>query len=152
MSDIAQKIISNNAINNGRATIYVPGRPAQAQWGGWSGILGTVPLDPTALEARYRNRFDESVDVDTINTFTSTSNLISTTEVPISGFAEGMQNIRLKAAAGNTGTIFVGPSPVTTTNGFPLAAGQEVAYPINQTGVIYAIAIGVSQRLHITTY
>jgi hypothetical protein len=156
MSDVAKKIISSRAINNGRATIYAPGIAAQAQWGGWSGVMLQAPFSETALEARYTTRFDESRDSDVVNTFDTVSNIVNTTAAPLTGFDEGSQGIQLKASASNTGTIYVGPIGVTAntaqpTDGFPLAASEGIYYPINQTGVIYAISNVANQQLFITT-
>ena len=51
----------------------------------------------------------------------------------------------------NTGsaTIYVGSSTVTTANGYPLAAGAELALDLNENVVIYGIVATSTETLAI---
>ena len=53
--------------------------------------------------------------------------------------------VRVKALAGNSGTVYVGASGVTTSTGWPLTAGQEVLFPVQTANAIWAIASASSQ-------
>ena len=53
-----------------------------------------------------------------------------TAELLISATQETMI-VTIKALAGNSGTIYVGDSDVSSSNGFALAAGQEVTLVID---------------------
>jgi hypothetical protein len=46
----------------------------------------------------------------------------------------------VQALGANTINVYVGPSTVTTANGFPLAPGQTVCEPVNNIGTLYVIA------------
>ena len=53
-------------------------------------------------------------------------------------------NVTIKAASGNTGTVYIGNSDVTAatntaTDGYELAAGQSVVLKINNVKNVYAI-------------
>jgi hypothetical protein len=82
----------------------------------------------------------------------STSVGASAVEVTSSNIAL-YRGITIKAAAGNTGTIYVGPSSSVTaatnasTDGFELAAGDSITIPINNANVPYAIASAASQKV-----
>lgn len=55
----------------------------------------------------------------------------------------------LKADATNAGTVYIGTTSVTTSNGFALAAGESVPVSIKNLETIGAIASQASQKLHI---
>jgi len=63
------------------------------------------------------------------------------------------KGIVVKAAAANTGIVYVGPaSTVTadadaTTGGYPLSAGDAVGFEINNANLIYVIASAVNQSV-----
>lgn len=46
----------------------------------------------------------------------------------------------VKALGTNTITIYVGPTGVTTSNGYPLAAGDSICYQASNTSVAFVIA------------
>ena len=59
--------------------------------------------------------------------------------------------VRVKAVAGNAGIVYVGPKGVTAdtadaTDGYPLAAGEEVLIPIDNLNKVYVIASQVDQK------
>lgn len=55
--------------------------------------------------------------------------------------------VRLKAAAGNTEPVFVGGFGVTTSTGYPLAAGEELPIPVGNATDVYAICASGGQTL-----
>lgn len=64
------------------------------------------------------------------------------------------RGVGLKAAAANTGTIYVGPAGVTAggtaaTDGWPLAAGEEIFLPLDDPRILYAIASAANQQLFV---
>lgn len=56
-------------------------------------------------------------------------------------------SVTIKALDSNTGTIFIGTSGVTTSNGFELSAGESVTISIDNTNRLYAIATLAGQKL-----
>lgn len=61
-----------------------------------------------------------------------TINAFGTKNVTTSGTAEQLDTatvnsyVKIKALSGNTGDVYIGDSTVTTTNGYPLSAGEEI--------------------------
>jgi len=60
------------------------------------------------------------------------------------------KGVQIKAAAGNAGTVYVGKSDVTAntaaaTDGYPLAAGEEIFIPTDDASDVFAIASQASQ-------
>lgn len=55
--------------------------------------------------------------------------------------------VRIKAAEGNAEAIYIGGAGVTTGNGYPLAAGEELALPIGNANDVYAISASGNQNL-----
>jgi hypothetical protein len=49
--------------------------------------------------------------------------------------------------AANTVPVFVGNAQVTLTDGFPLAPGESIMFPIEDAGDLYAIASAADQKL-----
>lgn len=73
---------------------------------------------------------------------TTTAARISTTD---SGRAS--QKCTLYASPSNTGVVYLGRSDVTTSNGFPLRAGEAVEIPATDVAVVYAVASTGTQSL-----
>lgn len=82
---------------------------------------------------------------------------VGTTAVKITGTDTGDtpgQVVYLAALAGNSASIFVGPLGVTSSTGYPIAAG--VAFPSNGAGLslgagedLYAISTAAAQTLNV---
>jgi len=73
---------------------------------------------------------------------------ISTTATAIPSTAlVGRQSILVK----NTGSadIYLGPSGVTTANGYPLAAGAEVSIDLGEKVVLYGIVASGTETVRI---
>lgn len=75
---------------------------------------------------------------------TSAAFLVTNTNTPCS------QGVLVKAAAGNAGVVYVGKSDVTAnsavaTDGYPLAAGEEVFIPTDNAATVFAIASQAAQ-------
>lgn len=59
----------------------------------------------------------------------------------------GAGRVIVRAAGGNTGTITLGGSGVTSLGGLTLSAGQSQTLDINNLNMLYAIASGAGQSL-----
>lgn len=53
--------------------------------------------------------------------------------------------VSIRAAANNSGTVYVGGSGVTTSTGWPLTAGESVDIGISKAEAVYVIASAASQ-------
>lgn len=80
---------------------------------------------------------------------------ISTTRVQLtSRDLPCRRGITIKAADGNSGTVYVGRSTVTAgeasadTDGYPLIASQEVFIEGRNANEVYCIASGAGQAVH----
>lgn len=62
-----------------------------------------------------------------------------------------LQNgVRVKADTGNGDNIYIGDDDtVSTTNGFPLDAGEEVLIPVDELSKVWVIGGAVDQDFHI---
>lgn len=56
-------------------------------------------------------------------------------------------SVIVKALAANTVDVYVGGSGVTTSNGFPLAAGEAIALDVRAIGDIFVISGSASQKV-----
>ena len=151
MSDVISKIIGANPIRHGRSTVGVSdGGTIYA--GGYSGNLNP-PMNTGALESLLTDRFSMSDSTDNIISFVTRSQSVGTGIVPLSGVTEGAK-VNLKAAASNTGYVYVGISGLTAgtnraTDGFELSAGQGLYVPIVQTGIVHLVANAANQLIYI---
>jgi hypothetical protein len=59
------------------------------------------------------------------------------TEVALAASQAILSGVRIKALAANTGIIYVGANPVTSTTGFALAAGEEVFVEVANLATVY---------------
>ena len=57
--------------------------------------------------------------------------------VKLKSTSTSIKGVRVKAKSGNTGNIYVGGSNVSNSNGYILAAGEEVAIPIDDLSKVY---------------
>lgn len=64
------------------------------------------------------------------NTTSGIRTAISITSVPI-------KSILIKAVITNTGTMYIGNSTVSSSNGYPLVAGESVSLDISNLNTIY---------------
>ena len=60
----------------------------------------------------------------------------SAVALPSQALANG---VVITAATANTGTVYVGPSGVTSSTGYPLAAGVSISYAVANLSSIYII-------------
>jgi hypothetical protein len=86
-----------------------------------SSVIGGVTTQPTGFSAAIN--FQQSVTASAVALATNSSH-----------------SFCVQAFAGNTITVYVGASGVTTTTGFPLAAGQPACLQLSNTNLIYVIA------------
>ena len=59
------------------------------------------------------------------------------TEVALASSQAILSGVRIKALAANTGIIYVGANPVTSSTGFALAAGEEVFVEVANLATVY---------------
>jgi hypothetical protein len=59
------------------------------------------------------------------------------TEVALAASQAILSGVRIKALAANTGIIYVGANPVTSSTGFALAAGEEVFVEVANLATVY---------------
>src|SRR5688572_31773629 len=52
---------------------------------------------------------------------------------------DGVETVLLKAASTNAGTLYLGPTGVLATNGFPLAPGESIAIDASELSAIFVI-------------
>jgi hypothetical protein len=96
-----------------------------------------------------------NIERDTTNVLDSIRVSVGTSAAAITATAFNCKRgVGLKADTGNAGTIYVGPSDVTAgstpaTDGWPLAAGEELFLPIDDPRSVHAIASAASQQLHV---
>jgi hypothetical protein len=96
-----------------------------------------------------------NIERDTTNALDSFRATVGTSAAAITSTAFNCKRgVGHKADSGNSGTIYVGPSDVTAgstpaTDGWPLAAGEELFLPIDDPRSVYAIASAASQQLHV---
>lgn len=73
------------------------------------------------------------------NVVTNTS---SATAVQLNSNQELKFGVTVLAASANAQTIYIGNSGVTTSNGFPLAAGAGIELAVNNLNKIYFVGSG----------
>ena len=62
-----------------------------------------------------------------------------------------LRGARVRAGNDNTGMIYVGPSTVSTVDGFPLDAGEEVDVQIRDIHKVYVVAIPAGNPAQVVT-
>ncbi|MHB1033226.1 MAG: hypothetical protein ACYC35_23935 [Pirellulales bacterium] len=78
---------------------------------------------------------------------------IGTTAVPlVATSSRAAKGVQIKAAAANSGTVYVGQSDVTAdaadaTDGFPLAAGEALFLPVDDPSKVYLVASTAGQKV-----
>ncbi len=80
-----------------------------------------------------------------VNEFQTGQGTTSTEATPIVApdmVGESLKGVRVHAGASNAGPIFVGPSGVSTTTGYPLNAGESVEILVNDPSKVNVIAAG----------
>ncbi len=95
------------------------------------------------------------IERDTVNAFDPFRVTVGTTAAAITANEWNCRRgVGLKASADNTGTIYIGNSDVTPgdtagTDGWPLAAGEELFLPLDDPTLIYTVASVAGQELFI---
>ena len=98
----------------------------------------TVEVATVTLQAFYTGG---NSDVD------ATAEALTTRDVPL------RKGIVVKAAAANSGIVYVGPSSSVTadsdatTGGFPLSAGDSVTIEVNNANLVYCIGSVTNQAV-----
>jgi len=92
---------------------------------------------------------------DVVHSFTTgRKSGVGTTAVPLVTAVRPLtRGLQLRAAATNTGTVYVGASSAVTadaadaTDGFPLAAGEGLLVKVDDASKVYLIASAASQKV-----
>lgn len=122
-------------------------------------VVGALPAGTNAIGKLAANSGVDIGDVDVTSAVSSTldhgSNLdidTSAEQITSTSFACKF-GVTLKAAATNTGTLYIGDSSSVTagttgsTDGFPLEPGESVTLPVNNPNLLYAIASVANQKI-----
>lgn len=65
--------------------------------------------------------------------------------------SNALQNgVVIKALSTNGGTAYIGPSGVTTSTGYPLAAGEAISYGVANTSQLYLICSDATSVVAVT--
>tara|TARA_R100001509_G_scaffold91062_1_gene52447 strand:+ start:265 stop:606 length:342 start_codon:yes stop_codon:yes gene_type:complete len=80
----------------------------------------------------------------TVGTTSSNQGLVSSITPD---FGELESGIRIKADAANAEAIFVGTTPVGSTNGFKLSANEEVFIDIDAIDKVFVMSVGGGETL-----
>lgn len=65
--------------------------------------------------------------------------------------SNALQNgVVIKALSTNGGTAYLGPAGVTTSTGYPLAAGEAISYGVANTSQLYLICSDTSSVIAVT--
>ena len=122
-------------------------------------VVGALPAGTNAIGKLAANSGVDIGDVDVTSAVSATldhgSNLdidTSAEQITTTSFACKF-GVTLKAAATNTGTLYIGDSSSVTagttgsTDGFPLEPGESVTLPVNNPNLLYAIASVANQKI-----
>lgn len=122
-------------------------------------VVGALPAGTNAIGKLSANSGVDIGDVDVTSAVSATldhgSNLdidTSAEQITSTSFACKF-GVTLKAAATNTGTLYIGDSSSVTagttgsTDGFPLEPGESVTLPVNNPNLLYAIASVANQKI-----
>lgn len=71
------------------------------------------------------------------------------TDAPIEENAGADQGVLVQADPGNSGTVYIGSSGVTTSSGIALSAGSSLNVPVFDPYSVYAIGSAAAQILRI---
>lgn len=64
-----------------------------------------------------------------------------TTTATAVGTGALVNGLWVKAMEGNAATVYVGPAGVTTANGYPLAAGNQIWLPLSNLNQVRAVVV-----------
>jgi len=76
--------------------------------------------------------------------------VVGTSEVQVGGASSVAleSGITILADSGNSGTIYVGVTGLSTSTGFPLAAGAALELSLSNLNIAYCISDAASQKIH----
>jgi hypothetical protein len=122
-------------------------------------VVGALPAGTNAIGKLAANSGVDIGDVDVTSavssSFATGSNLdIDTSaEQLVASSVACKFGVTVKAAATNTGTVYIGASSSVTagttgsTDGFPLEPGESVTVPVNNVNLLYGIASVANQKV-----
>lgn len=74
--------------------------------------------------------------------------LVAAPSAGVQNIQRGNAGVIVKALPGNTATVYVGgDATVTSSTGFPLAAGDAITLPVDDPSRVYAVAASGTQAL-----
>ena len=85
----------------------------------------------------------------TLTTSQHTTHQTANTATPVSSSLACQSGVTVVADSANTDTVYVGPSGVSTSTGFPLAAGAGFTFSVNNAQLIYSVSATASQKLNL---
>ena len=88
---------------------------------------------------------DQSIGRSNVIVFQQT---IGTSESQLTSNAISL-SVTIKALNGNSGTIYVGTTGVTSSTGFELGAGESISLAVDNTNRLYAIASVAGQKISV---
>ena len=88
----------------------------------------------------------QSFYFDPIDTILQTSTTITTTAAPIPATTLTYRKTILVKNSG-TNTVYLGSSTVTSANGYPLAAGEEKAFDLGPSALLYGVTASGSSAV-----
>jgi hypothetical protein len=110
-----------------------------------SSIIGKVGIDQTTPGVT------NAVAITAINPSTIYSGQQATTTSAAALPSQALVNgVIIKAKTTNTAVVYVGPSGVTTSTGYPLAAGEAISYGVTNLSTIYIIGANTSDGVSFT--
>jgi hypothetical protein len=107
------------------------------------GALNTAVLVEDVAGARIPVKVGEGLSAASV-----VAGQISLSGVMVALTTVAARRFRLKAATDNTDTIYLGPTGVTTANGFGLLPGDLLEVEVSNLNVIFAIVGSGTQKLH----
>jgi hypothetical protein len=110
--------------------------------------LVTVGLDPTQPLPAGTNTLGAVTQANPVTISAGQQTLTaSAAALPSQALTNG---VVLTALATNNGTVYVGPSGVTSSTGYPLNAGQSVAYAVTNQSAIFIIGTNTTDKVAFT--
>lgn len=107
--------------------------------GGFSGVVTTATNTQLAVTTVQS----------ALTTSQHTTDIAINTAKVVSSSLACQSGLTVVADSANTDTVYVGPSGVSTSSGFPLAAGAGFTFSVNNAQLIYSVSATASQKLNL---
>lgn len=113
---------------------------------------GPLPPEPSTLTT-LGNKKVAILESVTIPTTSANPAAIISAQVTVATSAAALaanaltNGIVITASTANAGTVYVGPTGVTTATGYPLAAGQSISYGVTNSNAVFVIAAAAGNTI-----